>query len=104
MAKNLIFCADGTWNGPPLRSGELDASDAEEDVAAKVTNVVKLFANLAGATTPETQNLRNEQEKLLLRAPGDVSQISKYVHGVGDSSEPIRRVLGGAFGSGLIAR
>ena len=104
MPKNVIFCADGTWSGPPPRSSEIDASDTEEDAAAPVTNVVKLFANLAGSVTPESQNLRNEQEKFLLQANGATTQVAKYIHGVGDSTNPIRHVVGGAFGAGVIAR
>ena len=40
MSKIIIFCADGTWNGP----GEPD----DDNTAAPPTNVFKLFLNLAG--------------------------------------------------------
>ncbi|WP_156393439.1 DUF2235 domain-containing protein [Burkholderia sp. Leaf177] len=38
MPKNIIFCADGTWNGP---------NSGEDDDTPKATNVWKLFLNLA---------------------------------------------------------
>jgi len=104
MSKNIVFCADGTWNGPPTKAGEVDASDGDDDAPPKITNVVKLFENLAGAITAETAQLRNEREKVLAAAAGVRAQIAKYIHGVGDSSAPIRRVIGGAFGAGVIAR
>jgi hypothetical protein len=37
MGKNIIFCADGTWNAP----GVEDGGNTEAD-----TNVFKLFSNL----------------------------------------------------------
>jgi uncharacterized protein (DUF2235 family) len=40
MAKNIIFCADGTWNSP----GQDENSDGTPDQ----TNVVKLFLALSG--------------------------------------------------------
>ena len=107
MAKNIIFCADGTWNGPDERTGvsATDDSDTHGEVeGASVTNVVKLFANLAGQVTPETSMLKNEQEKLAPGAAGAPAQVSKYVHGVGDSANPVVKVLGGVFGLGIIAR
>ena len=35
---------------------------------------------------------------------GKTLQASKYIHGVGDSQSAIRRIIGGAFGAGIIAR
>ena len=35
---------------------------------------------------------------------GQTQQIAKYLHGVGDSRNPIIKLLGGAFGVGVIAR
>src|SRR4051794_34080542 len=99
MSRNIVFCADGTWNGPPTKADEVDASDDEDNSPPKITNVVKLFENLAGTITPETQALRNEREKVLAAPAGGRAQIAKYIHGVGDSSAPIRRVIGGAFGA-----
>lgn len=107
MAKTIVFCADGTWNGPPEQTG-VDAVDGADDrgevKGAEVTNVVKLFGNLAGRPTVETQMLRNEQEKVAKDGAGAVTQVAKYLHGVGDSSNPVDKVLGGVLGSGVICR
>jgi hypothetical protein len=46
MSKNIIFCADGTWNGP----GEPDS----DDKTATPTNVFKTFLNLDGLDDPGT--------------------------------------------------
>jgi glutathione S-transferase len=93
--KDIIFCADGTWNGQDV--------DKDDDGVPDATNVLKLFHLLQGETTLESRRLKDESEKVL----GDSAQpklVAKYLHGVGDSDNPIRRVAGGAFGSGLIAR
>ena len=42
--KNIVFCADGTWNGPD-RDDIPDPSD-------KVTNVFRLFSTLEGQDDP----------------------------------------------------
>ncbi len=92
LAKRIIFCADGTWNGP-----------GEDPIAAPpgdATNVYKLFLGLAGTLTGDSRP--GEHEKLL-SAFGEV-QVAKYLHGVGDSRSAVLRVLGGAFGTGLISR
>jgi hypothetical protein len=34
---------------------------------------------------------------------GVTLQISKYIHGVGDSRNPIGRIIGGAFAAGVIS-
>ena len=107
MTKAILFCADGTWNGPPDQTGvsALDDGDTHgelDDVAC--TNVVKLFANLAGHVTPETVTLRNEQERVLHGPVGEPVQVAKYLHGVGDSRSAIIKLLGGAFGMGVVAR
>ena len=47
---------------------------------------------------------RNEQERRLANDAGDIEQVGKYLHGVGDSRNPLVRLLGGAFGAGIIAR
>lgn len=96
MAKNLIFCGDGTWNGP----GE----DEPGARSGNPTNVFKLFSNLEGRDTPESLRLADEQERLALDAAGQPVQLAKYLHGVGDSENPLVKLLGGAFGAGLIAR
>ena len=48
MAKNIVFCADGTWNGP----GQDDGGDKN----SPPTNVFKL----AGADAPDTLRLADE--------------------------------------------
>jgi hypothetical protein len=96
MSKNVIFCADGTWNGP----SEPDT----DDKTAPATNVFKLFLNLEGAGTPGTFLLENEQERALSDANGDLRQIAKYLNGVGDSDNFLVKALGGTIGAGLITR
>ena len=53
MAKNIVFCADGTWNGP----GQADVADK----SAPSTNVFKLYSNLAGIPSSDTTNLEYEE-------------------------------------------
>ena len=93
--KSIIFCADGTWNGADV--------DDDHDGVPDSTNVLKLFHLLEGETTIGSPRLKDESEKILL-AEGRPVQIAKYLHGVGDSSNPLMKLLGGAFGAGLIAR
>jgi uncharacterized protein (DUF2235 family) len=95
MAKNIVFCADGTWNNPN--------EDENADQTADPTNVFKLFLCLDGALSPEGLLIADEQEKELT-SNGATRQVSKYLHGVGDSRNPIRKLFGGAFGAGLISR
>jgi uncharacterized protein (DUF2235 family) len=92
MSKFIIFCADGTWNG-------VDHDD-DGDGKADFTNVYKLFLGLAGSLSEDSIHLADEQEKKL----PDNTQIAKYIHGVGDSRNPISKLMGGAFGSGSIKR
>jgi Uncharacterized alpha/beta hydrolase domain (DUF2235) len=96
MTKNIVFCADGTWNGP----GQPD----NDDKSARATNVLKLFLNLAGQDEPDSFKLANEQERTLSGADGAVRQASKYLHGVGDSDNFLVKALGGTLGAGLITR
>ncbi len=97
MPKNIIFCADGTWNGP----GE----DEDHDRGGNRTNVFKLFLNLAGELSTGTLLSADEQERSFT-APGagSVQQIAKYLHGVGDSDNFLVKVLGGVGGAGLVTR
>ena len=107
MPKRIVFCADGTWNGPEQQTGTspIDSADDHGELnGAQVTNVVKLFANLAGRVTPETMAMRDEQEKVVVDAAGGVVQIAKYIHGVGDSNSFLKKAMGGMFGMGVIAR
>src|SRR5215475_4350885 len=96
MSKNIIFCADGTWNGP----GESDS----DDKTAPDTNVFKLFLSLDGKDDAGTTKLEKEQERTLKAADGTVQQVAKYLHGVGDSQTFLVRILGGTLGAGLITR
>lgn len=95
MPKHIVFLADGTWNGP--------AADENHDGWPDPTNVLKLFAMLRGSDDVGTLALANEQERSF-HADGRCLQVAKYLHGVGDSRNPLVRLLGGAFGSGVIAR
>jgi uncharacterized protein (DUF2235 family) len=94
MSKNVVFCADGTWSDP-------DETDGGDTPAP--TNVFKLFQNLGGADAPGPRP-DNERERTLEAADGRPGQIAKYLHGVGDSKNPLAELLGGALGTGLIAR
>jgi uncharacterized protein (DUF2235 family) len=96
MSKNIAFFADGTWNGP----GQDDNNDGIPDP----TNVFRLFDNLEGDDTPESKLLQDEQEQIALGPDGLPIQISKYLHGVGDSRNVIHKIIGGGFGAGLINR
>ena len=96
MPKNIVFCADGTWNDP----GESDSDDPRRPW----TNVFKLFLNLAGVDDPATTQLEKEQERTLTAADGTVEQVAKYLHGVGDSMNLLAKLIGGGFGVGLITR
>jgi uncharacterized protein (DUF2235 family) len=107
MAKSIVFCADGTWNGPGDQSNASDIDGAvarDSSTRDNITNVVKLFTNLSGHVTPETLTLQNESEKAFIDSTGALLQIAKYMHGVGDSSNPIMKAIGGALGAGVIAR
>ncbi len=94
MSKNIIFCADGTWNNP--------RQDENNDHTPDPTNVFKLFLSLDGSISPDSIRFGDEQEKEL--TTNGVRQIAKYIHGVGDTRNPIIKLMGGAFGSGLISR
>jgi uncharacterized protein (DUF2235 family) len=97
MGKSIIFCADGTWNGPDDHGdGVVGGNIADR------TNVYKLFANLAGM--PEADPGAAEQERSVFNAGGKQVQIAKYLHGVGNTDNVIMKWLGGTVGAGLIAR
>jgi len=95
MAKTIVFCADGTWNGP--------GQDDDDGNSPNITNVLKLFLSLEGRDTDETVTLQDEQERSYDAGNG-VVQIAKYLHGVGDSRNIMVRLMGGAFGAGTITR
>jgi uncharacterized protein (DUF2235 family) len=100
MAKTIVFCADGTWNGPGESEDHDDDHNTDRD---KKSNVFKLFANLDGADSTDTVLLANEQEKSLTAWNGTV-QVAKYLHGVGDSRNVLVKAAGGATGAGLVTR
>lgn len=96
MSKTILFCADGTWNGP--------CDDDDNDGVPDVTNVLKIFLALRGDDTQHGWNKNNEQERELYDGEGNLVQIAKYMHGVGDSTNGLVRAIGGLFGAGVIAR
>ncbi len=95
MPKNIVFCADGTWNSP--------SADDNQDQVPDPTNVYKLFMSLEGALGVDSIRSADEQEKTLDLA-GKPLQVAKYIHGVGDSRNTIHKIMGGAFGAGVISR
>ncbi|HLH94234.1 MAG TPA: DUF2235 domain-containing protein [Xanthobacteraceae bacterium] len=96
MSKKIVFCADGTWNGP--------SEPDHDDKSAPPTNVFKSFLNLDGRDEPGSTLLENEQERSLQDANGAIAQIAKYLNGVGDSDNFLVKALGGTLGAGLITR
>lgn len=99
MAKNIVFCADGTWNNA--------GQDAKNDDA---TNVLKLYQLLAGDIVGGSEFLRGdppeivEGEKVLKAADGSTLQVAKYINGVGNSANIIKKLFSGAFGAGVVQR
>jgi uncharacterized protein (DUF2235 family) len=87
MPKSIVVCCDGTWDGA---QGE------------PASNVLKLFDALAGNLTLGSPG-DPEQERTAYEG-GAVVQVAKYIHGVGDSKNPLDKILGGSFGMGLLAR
>lgn len=93
MSKNIVFCADGVWGGPdqdiqhsPVRAG----------------NVYQVFVALRGEVDQHSLLLANEQEKTWRDTDGQVLQVAKYIHGVGDPNNPFANSLDGAFGARFI--
>jgi len=74
------------------------------DARASLTNVVKLYANLAGTPLPDTLALRDEDERILTDPAAKPLQVAGYLRDVGDSSDPLVNILGGVFGTGVVAR
>jgi uncharacterized protein (DUF2235 family) len=96
MPKMIVFCADGTWNGP--------GGDDVSDKGKPCTNVFKLFCNLDGINSDADSRLADEQERVLRDDTGAAAQIAKYLHGVGDSDNFLVKILGGVLGAGIITR
>lgn len=98
MPKNIIFCADGTWNGPGEDVGALGTDSS---------NVLKLYLSLAGDDVNDASSsfrAADEQERSLLSPAGDCVQVAKYLHGVGDSRNWLAKIVEGSTGAGLITR
>lgn len=99
MPKNIVFCADGTWNNA--------GADAKNEDA---TNVLKLYKLLAGDIVGGSEFFRGdtpeivEGEKVLKAADGQTLQVAKYINGVGNSSNIIKKLFSGAFGAGVVQR
>jgi uncharacterized protein (DUF2235 family) len=93
---NIVFCADGTWDGP--------GTDDSADQPGFPTNVFKFFTNLEGKDSAVDLTQADEQERVARDAASTVTQIAKYLHGVGDSENILFRLLGGTIGAGTIAR
>jgi len=98
MAKSIIFCADGTWNGPAQDDGDRPGDPA--------SNVFHLYCCLAGEDVidPAVYRAADEQERVLKAPDGSRLQVAKYLHGVGDSQNFLVKALGGALGAGVITR
>ncbi|HEY9023277.1 MAG TPA: DUF2235 domain-containing protein [Burkholderiaceae bacterium] len=90
MAKNIVLCLDGTWNGPGSkdRSGNLTP-----------TNVQKLFEALSGSAPLGPTDQERE-----FGQPGAGGQVGKYIFGIGVSSNLLAKAVEGAVGLGLVAR
>ena len=98
MPKGIVFCADGTWNGP---GRDLDG----DPVPAQPSNVLKFYHWLAGQDTLESTAYAGEAERIETDpATGVPVQVAKYLDGVGYDQNWLARILGGAFGAGIIAR
>ncbi len=97
MAKDIIFCADGTWNGP---GKDLEGHMVDTDS----TNVLKLYQWLSGSDTQESIKYAGEAERQLFDANGNLLQVAKYLDGVGYNDNWLVKALGGVFGAGVIAR
>jgi uncharacterized protein (DUF2235 family) len=94
MAKNIVLCLDGTWNGP-------GSKDQRGNLTP--TNVQKLFEALAGSAplAPSDQ----EKEFTQAASAGAVDgQVGKYIYGIGVSTNLLARAVEGAVGLGLVAR
>lgn len=99
MTKNVVFCADGTWNGP--------GKDLDDDpVPVQPSNVLKMYLWLSGMDTVanDPTQFDGEAERTEVDAAGNQLQIAKYLEGVGYDNNWLVKLLGGVFGAGLITR
>lgn len=81
MARNIIFCADGTWDRP----GASDAQGAS-------SNVWKIFSALAGEATQRSDS------EFFKEAP---EQVALYVDGIGTTRLEAMNWIEGAVGLGV---
>lgn len=101
MSKNIIFCADGTWNNPVDEPGLTSTKPNHS------SNVFKLFTLLDGRMVSKTKfedfagEILEREKKL---AADTTLQIVKYINGVGNAQNRIQELIGGGFGAGLIKR
>jgi len=92
MAKNIVFSADGTWDGPVNPGAGMNAD------GNYIGDVLKLLQNFAGSYSSADIALKDEQEKVLMSGDGaSFLQTAKYIHGVGDSSNELVQCLGGGL-------
>ncbi|BBH14534.1 DUF2235 domain-containing protein [Chromobacterium haemolyticum] len=96
MGKNIIYCADGTWNG----AGNDNTGKLKSEIA---TNVVKLYNWIAGDNSGPLEQSDGEYEKKITQG-NSVTQIAKYIHGVGDDDNFLARMLDGMTGYGLMTQ
>lgn len=91
MSKNIIFCADGTWN------------DSE---AKDPTNVLKIFNHLCGEIDPTTKSKQSSLGDTIseMERKYNKTQTAKYINGVGNQPAKIQQLFCGAFGGGVISR
>lgn len=91
MAKTILLFTDGTWNG----------NGNAESAGGPPTNVLKLFLALDGDAPPPA--MAAEMERTTFSGDGSVSQVAKYLHGVGDSTNPLVRFAEGTTGAGIVS-
>ena len=94
MAKNIVLCLDGTWDGPGNKDGKGNLTP---------TNVQKLFESLSGSAA---LGAGDAEKEFVQAASGDavLGQVGKYINGVGVSSNLLAKAVEGAVGLGLVAR
>jgi uncharacterized protein (DUF2235 family) len=99
MAKNIIFCADGTWNNP---DDEIPAGQVAQ--ADPPSNVFKLFNHLEGRMISKTKVTDISGQILEREKCAPDTQVAKYINGVGNANNKVQEMIGGGFGAGLITR
>jgi len=86
MSKNIIFCADGTWNGPANGPGNGPGTADGDGTAGRTHQCLQTVHQPGRGKTRRTRHCSlNEQERVLCGSNGAPTQWAKYLHGVGDS-------------------